>query len=883
MDVSTPEPYSVYLMASSDTLRKNYLVLAFFFLTGLTGLAYELVWIRLLILSFGSTQFAITTVLATFMAGLALGSVIFGRVVDRYPFPLRVYAIIEVLLGIYCVLSPWVFYLVRSLYLFVSPITGESTFRAGFEPTQFALALLALIIPTTLMGGTLPAIVKHFASTNNIGNKTGDRIGMHTAIPYAVNTLGAVTGCLATGLFALYYLGVNATIYAAGVIDIVIGVIVFIMFGKTQGLTAAETARDGAGTADAGQVRSRLNLVIISAFFLSGFASLAYEVLWTRVLSLVLGSSVYAFTIMLATFLAGIGIGSIAFAPFVDRTRRPVFWFAVLEAAIGLFALASVFIYRELPFIFFNLKQAFAERFWLFLVFKFLIASAVMIVPALSMGAIFPLVSRIYAEGRNTIGRKVGNIYFFNTSGAILGSFAAGFILIPLIGAQSGVVLIAALNVAISVAVMAYSGIRPAPKYAWAAASVAVYAAVALALPSWERMAMTTGMYVNDYGKSAKKASFRDWSFNDKLLYYNEGLNAIITVRRSGGDGETITYQANGKQEAKSEYGRPPGSWAVLGHLPAILHTGGTDKALVVGLGSGVTLGMMELYPFRSFDVVELEPAVVDAARFFSKANNNALDDPRVRLHVTDGRSFLASVDRKYDVIVSGVSDPWISGVSNLFTTDYFTDLRGKLNEGGIVALWFSNYRNTPEDFKTGLNSFAKVFPRVSVWFHYREALDLVVIGSMEEHPVDMGRLKAVFSDDRIRESLQGIGVNNPYDVFALFLAGDRDLRRFLGDAKVNTDERPILEFSLPKSLYGSLNGAERVQELLDSAEEILPPVNLSGVQPADFYLNVGKSFNQYNFRLNQALKAFEESLEHDPEQSEAAVYADNLKKELGK
>ena len=866
-------------MAASETLRNNYLILAFFFLTGLTGLAYELVWIRLLILSFGSTQFAITTVLATFMAGLALGSIIFGRVVDRYPFPLRVYAIIEILLGIYCVLSPLVFYFVKSLYLFASPITGEATFRAGFEATQFGLALLALIVPTTLMGGTLPALVKYFASTN----RTGDRIGMHTAVPYAVNTLGAVTGCLATGLFALYYLGVNATVYAAGIVDIIIGVLVFVIFGKTESRTHEEKAYyNGADAAEARQSRSRLNLIIISAFFLSGFASLAYEVLWTRVLSLVLGSSVYAFTIMLSTFLAGIGIGSIAFAPFVDRCRRPVFWFAVLEAAIGFFALASVFIYRELPFIFFNLKLSFAESFWLFLVFKFLIASAVMIIPALSMGAIFPLVNRIYAEGRGTIGKKVGNIYFFNTAGAILGSFAAGFILIPLIGAQSGVVLIAALNIVISIAVMAYSGIRPGPRYAWAAGSAAVYAVIALSLPSWERLAMTTGMYVNDYGKAVKKASFKDWSFNDKLLYYNEGLNAIITVRSSGPDGETITYQANGKQEAKSEYGVPPGSWAVLGHLPAILHKGDTENALVVGLGSGVTLGMMELYPFKSFDVIELEPAVVEAAQFFSKANNNALVDPRVRLHVTDGRSFLASVDRKYDVIVSGVSDPWISGVSNLFTTDYFTDLRGKLNKGGIVALWFSNYRNTPEDFKTGLNSFARVFPNVSVWFHYREALDLVVIGSMEEHPVDMERLNEVFSDERIRESLSGIGINDPYDVFALFLSGDKDLRRFLGDAKVNTDERPILEFSLPKSLYRSVNGAERVQELLNSAEEILPPVNLNGLEPADFYLNVGKSFNRYNFRLNQALKAFEESLEHDPEQREAAVYADNLKKELG-
>lgn len=863
------------VMDQTGTLRKHHLILAFFFLTGLTGLAYELVWIRLLILSFGSTQFAITTVLATFMAGLALGSVIFGRLVDRYPYPLKVYGTIEIVLGIYCVISPLVFHLVKHLYLYLSPITADATFRADFEPMQFALALVVLIVPTTLMGGTLPALVKYLARS--------EKIGFNIALPYAVNTLGAVTGCLVTGLFALYYFGVNATVYVAGAVDIVIGILILVLFKNAPRVEHAEARPEESVLAIVGrESKGRLKVVIIGAFYLSGFASLAYEVLWTRVLSLVLGSSVYAFTIMLATFLAGIGIGSIAFAPFVDRLKRPVFWFALFEAIIGIFALASIFIYRELPFVFFNLKQAFSAHFWLFLVFKFLLASAVMIVPTLAMGAIFPLVSRIYAEGTSTIGRKVGDIYFWNTAGAILGSFAGGFILIPIVGAQGGVMLIAGLNIALSVVILAFTAVPLRWKYLSGVTFAAAYAVIALTLPSWEKMAMTTGMYVNDYGDK-QGASFENWRFDEKLLYYHEGLNAIITVRSSGPNGEVISYQANGKSEARSVNGLPPESWAILGHLPSMLHKGEPKDALVIGLGSGVTLGMLGHYPYESFDVVELEQAVVDAARFFRKANHDALDDPRVRLHVTDGRSYLESVDKKYDVIVSGVSDPWISGVSNLFTYDYFTELKDKLKEGGVVAMWFSNYRNTPEDFKTGLNTFAAVFPNTSIWFHYKYELDLVVIGTVGEHALDMDRLRDIFNRPAVMDELRKIDINSPYDIFSLYLAGGQDLRAFLDDAEINTDERPILEFSLPKSLYGKVNGSERVGELLAASNAIAPPFTLGGADPSDFYLDLGKNYNKFQFRVPQALRAFEKSLELNPGQKEAAQYAEKLRRELGR
>lgn len=861
-----------------ETSWNKYLIHVIFFITGLTGLAYELVWIRLLILSFGSTQFAITTVLSTFMAGLALGSIVFGRIVDKYQFPLRVYAAIAVVLGIYGVLSPWIFSLIRDIYLYVSPVTGGIGYHAGFEPVQFVIALLVLIVPTTLMGGTLPPLVKYFASVSG-------RIGYYTAVPYAVNTLGAVTGCLLTGLFALYTLGVNTTVYMGGIIDILMGALVFVFYWQAKSAMIVKDVEEKPSPLFENEMdRKKLTFIVILAFTISGFCSLAYEVLWTRVLSLVLGSSVYAFTIMLATFLVGIGIGSIAFAPFVDRCKKPIFWFSMLEAVIGFFALASIFIYRELPFIFFNLKETFAEQFWLFLMFEFFIAAAVMIVPTLSMGAIFPLVNRIYTQGfSQNIGEKVGNVYFFNTTGAIVGSIAGGFIFIPLIGVQNGVVLTAALNILISIILLYYSRIRQVHKYIGAAAFAAVFGFMVIVLPPWEKISMTMGLYINPYGKDMGKPSFKERNLNERLLYYKEGLNAIITVRGAGPNAEVISYQANGKQEARSEFGRPSWSWSILGHIPLMLHSNEPKDALLIGLGSGITLGAMGYYPIKSLDVVELESGVVDASRFFAKANNNVLEDPRVRLHLTDGRNFLSTVSKKYDIIVSGVSDPWISGVSNLFTYNYFMELKNKLNEDGIVAIWYSNYKGTPEDFRIGLNSFAAAFPHISAWFHYKEALDLVIIGSIKPHSFKMQKLSDIFSDPKIREGLARVDLKNPYDIFALFLAGDRDLRRYIGQTKINTDERPILEFSLPKSLYMEVTGPERIREILAMTDDIAPPVNIEEHEIKTYYLNIGKSYNNYSFRVGQALKAFEKVLEMDPSNQEAAFYAKALKAEMGR
>ncbi len=855
-----------------------------FFLTGVTGLVYELVWIRILILSFGSTQFAITTVLTTFMSGLAIGSLIFGRLIDRYKKPLRMFGILEIILGVYCIFTPLIFYVIKTLYLTSFSSTGIQ--YASFNPNQFLFSFAGIILPATLMGGTLPVLSKYFTLEK-------EHIGYNIGVLYSINTLGAVLGCTITGFFLLYLFGVKTTIYLAGVLDIIVGtVIVFLSIrGKTYDIPYTKDKTFEIPKWDKGKGKTKVNLaieklpinkIVVATFAISGFTALAYEVLWTRVFSLIIGSSIYAFTIMLTTFLFGIGIGSILFAPFIDRRRAPLLWFAILELIIGISAILSVPLYKELPFIFLKLHSIFSQNFWLFSFIQFLLCSAIMIIPTLCMGAIFPTVSRIYTKDIDKIGQSIGNIYFFNTVGAILGSFVGGFIMIPFIGIQRSIILASATNIFLGVLLLTITSLKTFKKVAAAGIITIAFIVFVYNIPSWDRMIMTLGPYVNPLDEvNIEKIKTKEQY--GELLFYKEGINAIITVRREA-DGRTISYQSNGKYEAKSVDSKPGKAWSLLGHIPMLLSKGASN-ALLVGIGSGITLGSMEQYPLKEIDVVEIEPAVIEVVGYFSAANNNALDDPRVKLHIRDGRNFLLTTQNRYDVIVSAVSDPWITGVSNLFTREYFEELSNKLNHDGIVALWFQNYRISNNDFNIGLNTFASVFPYVSLWFHYSGTSDLIVIGSKNKHSIDMNLLYTRFEDENIRRDLARIEISDPFEILNLFLIGNSDIRSYIGSSKINTDDRPILEFTLPMLLYTDpgRGSNERVQDLLANARDCIPPIIIPHENKEDFYFRLGVTYAQYVFRNEQAISLFERVLDINPEHRKAREYLDAIQGELKK
>lgn len=854
--------------------RWRLLLLLCFFATGATGLVYEVVWARLLELYFGASQFAISTVLATFMAGLALGSAAGGRVADRLRRPLLAYAAAAIGVGLYCLATPGVFDAIGRLYL--AGLGADDLHRASFQTRRFALAAAALLLPTFLMGTTLPVLVRHVV-------RDPRRIGADVGLLYGLNTLGAVAGCLVAGFVALPGLGIARTLQATGIADVALGLIVGLLALRAPAPSAeappasaprrsGRRRRPARAEAATHAVDPSLLRALPAVLALSGFAALAYEVLWFRVLGLVLGASVYAFTVMLATFLTGLALGSALGSRRLPGVASPLRALAGLQATVAFSAALGVALYPLLPAAFLALFGRLSEQPGLFLAVQSGVCAAVMGLPTLAMGAVLPTAAHLYARSHATLGARVGDLYAWNTLGAIAGALVAGFALQPALGIQRSILLVATLNLAVAVALLLQrdrvSGRRAAVPALLGAAS---FAGLVALLPGWDARRMTIGPYVNHQEIRRYLAGYERGDPVDDLLYYREGVNAVISVRRAR-DGSWTSYQANGKWEGTVGEAAP--NWSLLGHIPLLL-ADAPRSALLVGLGTGVTLGAMNQYPLERIDVVELEPAVVEAAAYFEEANRGALSDPRVAVHRVDGRTFLSAAGDRYDVIVSGVSDPWISGVSNLFTREYFQHVSRRLADGGVAAIWFQNYRISPDELRIALATLCAAFSEVSIWAPRDDPADLILVARKRPLRIDAERLHRRIQTEPDAEDLRAAGVASIFDFLNLLLLEDGDVRRWVRGAPLHTDDHPRLEFSLPLLLYTDAREGvvERAWEIVRQTRDLDPPVVVPEAIRASFYYALASTYSYYAYREHHAAALFRRVLELDPENEAARRY----------
>jgi spermidine synthase len=532
---------------------------------------------------------------------------------------------------------------------------------------------------------------------------------------------------------------------------------------------------------------------------LSGFAALSLEVSWSRVLTLVLGSSVYAFSTILTAFLLGIALGSLVVARFVDRASNPWRQLAIVELLIGASAITLSGALEQLPFLFLKIFELGAERFWAMQWLELGLALAVMLVPTTLMGMTFPIAVRIFSRDIESLGESVGTIYFANTIGSVLGPLVTGFFLIPMIGIQSSLSVAAVVYLVLGAVLMAAD---PHNEPRFKAAAVVVLAAGVLSVllyPRWDSRVMSSGVYI--YAdryiglRDTQFESAREAMITGDQLYYREGLTATVTVTESG---YSRSLQINGKTDAST--GADADTELLLGHLPMLLHTDPKD-VLLVGLGSGITLGAVEQYPVESVDAVEIEAAVVEAAEFFSEANNDALSDPRLNMVVDDARHFVLTTHNSYDLITAEPSNPWISGVSNLFTIEQYEAYRKRLRPGGILFQWAHIYSMSPEDLKTVIATFQRVFPHTTVW-QDTFGRDLFLLGSEETLEIDLGRLTRRASLPGVKEDLERIDGDDPLRLLNRFVMDEEGAARFAEAARLHTDNRPILEFSAPRNLY---------------------------------------------------------------------------------
>lgn len=790
---------------------------ACFFLSGMAGLVYEVVWMRLLGLVFGHTVYAITTVLAAYMGGLALGSVLLGRRADRLKRPLRVYGLLEAAIGLYCIATPLLFRITDAAYLWAHAQLQPSP--SGAAALHLVLAGALLLPPTTLMGATLPILSRAVVRSRHVA---GAQVGML----YAVNTWGAVAGTVGAGFLLLPAVGVRATTWVAVVLNLLVAAIALLVDRSRAGRIEQATPPDPPTSTRAGRDLTPVQVgVTLLAIGISGAASMSYEIAWTRALSLVLGSSTYAFTAMLATFLVGLALGALIVSRWL-RTRRPglaVFGFVEIAAALSVLAMLP-YLGRLPDAVLLVLRQtgvSYSSVLWTQVGLSF----TVMIVPIVLVGATFPLVVAVLDRGLDRLGRDVGAIYAANTVGTIVGSIVTGFVLIRTLGIQATVIAAATANLAVGVAVVWIAPEARRRQRAAVGAAAAAFAAIALAIPHWDPNVMTAGVgvYAGSFLQQGRDA-LREFSREREMLFYDEGISTTVAVTRDHGG---TVLSVNGKADASNDADMQ--TQLLLGHLGPLLQPE-LRRALIVGLGSGVTAGAVAQHPLEVIDVAELEPSMVEASRFFVVENRNVLADPRVRVVEGDGRSILATAAEPYDLIISEPSNPWIAGVANLFTLDFYRAARERLSSRGVFVQWLQNYAMFPRDMQMVVRTFQEVFPHVSIWAATPN--DYLLVATPEPLHVDHARIErrlassAALSEDFDR--FHGHGG----DLVFRFVLGEEDALRYGRGAPLNTDDRPILEFSAPLALYAA--AAEESAAVMRSFRTVeRPPV--SGLDPATF------------------------------------------------
>jgi spermidine synthase len=895
-----------------------------FFFSGAAGLVYQVVWTRMLTQIFGNTTYAIATVLSAFMAGLAIGSYLFGQIADRGKNDFLMYGILEAGVGVYGFLVPWIFIMAQKAY---GPIFGlNESYPFLFNLVLFFLSFVLLVFPTLLMGATLPVLSRFFVrSFAQFGRRVGDL--------YATNTLGAVIGCAAAGFFLIPTLGMRRTVYVAAGANLVIAALILIvdrLRDKTPLEIVPEPAPEETQAPEARNA-SMLRWVVLVSFGLSGFASLVYENAWTRSLTLVIGSSIYSFSTMLVTFLIGLALGGFIYARFFGEREARLSTFGLIELWVGLSALATIPLFEKLPLIFLRLLHGFGETFTVFLYLQILLSSLVMFIPTILLGMTFPLVARLFTQSLYKVGSGVGSSYAANTVGAVLGAFAGGFILIPNLGVQNAIIFAVVMNLLIG-AWLVISDLRLSfvPRYGLGLAVVALAILVPLKIRRWDPHVLTSGVtiYADRYESLPTDSLRIEEMKRDDVLFYREGLTTTVSVHRIPGS-DYVYFKSNGKIDGS--YGDAL-SQLMTSYIAMLLNPK-AERALTIGLGSGMSAKALATFQsLKEIEVIEIEPAMIEASKFFDRAwvnvdklppgvtfpadsktrvwynekekrlyykgvmepeertelmkrsedldyrgaidrlsrnarnsrHSSVLEDKRVRVIPTDGRNYILATPKYYDVITAEPSNPWIAGIANLYTREFYQVVKSKIKDDGIFAQWFHNYSMSPDDFRMVFRTFVESFPYVSLW-GMKES-DFLLIGSKKEQTFDYAAVKEIYDNNKmLRSDLEYLGLSDIYAVQGFYRMNREGFLAFSKGASINTDDGAELEFSAPKNLRRStteLNRKIMTPFLVDT-----PPWLKSKVPPipqAMHHYYLAQAYSASVAR-NRALAELDQAIKLDP------------------
>jgi spermidine synthase len=752
------------------------LLFSSFLLTGATALVFEVVWTRLLLLSLGATAVAVGAVLGAFMGGMAVGAWLAGRRTVARVDPVLTYASLEGWAGLYGLATPMLLRLAETQ----PPVV------------QFGAAV-ALLMPATVgMGASLPILARALGQRSSW-------VAVNVGRLYAANTAGAVLGPLVAVFWLFPQIGLLRTLHVASGIDVLVCVTVIVFrrhaFPMWERPSAAPEKRE----------TPHGDAPLLAALVVSGAVAMVYEVAWTRVLSIAFASSVYGVTIMLSAFLAGLAGGSAWASAVLRRARRPASFQTVawLLGGTAVGAWLSLPIGHTLPRLFLALhRSAPGPETGLFAT-QFVVAALLMLPSALCLGAMLPVAASVPLPERREVGERISRLYTANLVGSATGAVLASAVLLGHYGVSLTVRLASAVAIATALVLVVRTGSLSMKRSAAAAAGILLVLAVA---PGGKAMARGIGFYAGLTTYEALDArELRRIVDSHHLLYYRDGPTATVAVHEVGG---YRVLMINGKTDASNGPGDMQ-TQLLLAHLPLMAHE--AKRVAVVGWGSGVTAGAALTYPVEHIDAFEIEPAVVEGSAYFDDVSGEPLRDPRLQMIIGDARALLRRSPEEYDVIISEPSNPWITGIANLFTQEYFRIVASRLSPDGVVCQWFHLYGMSEESTRSLVATFGSVFPE-RLLFRLSSGRDVLLLGSRRPIRFPLPAMRRVFEDPERSTALGSIGLHYPFDLLVELTLDTPGCEEFSRGAPLNTDDNMRLELSAPRTLY-----VDRIEEIAEA------------------------------------------------------------------
>lgn len=753
------------------------LVVLLFIGSGAAALIYEIVWFQLLSLIIGSSAVSMGILLGTFMGGMCIGSLFLSKYISRTQHPLRVYALLEAAIAVFGLLVLWLLPYVGGLYFKIAVHGTAGLFIRGL------FCALALLPPTLLMGATLPAIARWVETTKEGVSWLG--------FFYGGNIAGAVFGCLLAGFYLLRVHDMAYATYVAVVIDIAV-VLASLALAKVTTYHAQEDEPE-AERAKPWSIPEGTWPIYLT-IGLSGASALASEAVWTRMLSLLLGATTYTFSLILASFLAGLGIGSSVGSMIGRQLSDPKKALGVCQFLLMLgIAWAAYTTTRQLPYWPVTPGMSGNPNHQ----FQIDIARALWTVlpAALLWGASFPLALAAVGQNEKDPGRLVGTLYAANTIGAILGALFGSLLVIAWLGTQNAqrvLIAVAALSAIVALAPTISEATRKitvsSTGAAWGLATALLAIVLIRTVPPVPPLLVGYGRwFVNRLGNE------------HDFIYMGEGMVSSVAVSRLSNG--VLNYHNAGKVQASSEP-QDMRLQRMLGHFTTLLPASNAQNVLVIGCGAGVTAGAVSISPaLKSETIAEIEalvPKVVST--YFGEHNYNVVTNPKVKIQIDDARHFILTTDQKFDAVTSDPLDPWVKGAATLYTQEFFEVVKSKLNPGGIVTLFVQLYESNTEAVKSEIATFLKAFPNGIVFGNtYNGAgYDLVLVGSVEPLKIDVDAMEKKLASPeyaQVAQSLREIGFNSATELVSTFAGDAKMLAPWLADAQINRDKNLRLQF----------------------------------------------------------------------------------------